>query len=90
MRLDSYAQNYRSLYRSWRFCFGKEWKIVGKSFIAPINGRTSGLPNRCILQPASSLAIRVMAVFTDRFFSENPRTDAEGKTSASFLDALFQ
>jgi len=66
----------------------RDVKIVVKSYIAPIIGRT-GATVCSRLDPTSALKLSALAAGTDKAFSENPLTDAKDKKYRLFTTRTF-
>jgi OmpA family len=67
----------------------RDVKIVVKSYIAPIVGRT-GATVCSRFDPISALKLRALATATDAAFSENPLTDVKDKKYRLFTSRLFR
>lgn len=57
----------------------RDFKVVVKSYIAPIGSRTGSPYCGGLLNPTANLKLRALATVTDAAFSENPVTDAKDK-----------
>jgi hypothetical protein len=67
----------------------RTFKVVAKSFIAPIGGNAGSPYCGSVLNPGPALKLRALAAATDAAYSENPTTDARDRRYRLYSSRTF-
>jgi hypothetical protein len=67
----------------------RTFKVVAKSYIAPIGLRAGSPPCGGFINPGADVRLRALALATDAAYSEDPRTDAKDKRCRLYSSRSF-